>query len=79
MSRCIDSNCAVLCIVLLIVASDSQRDEAKLYIERYVMSRIYTQAMFPNGEADIMRDQSVHLLSLAFTVLVCVHVLSGSG
>jgi len=48
------------------VASNSQRDEAKLYIERYVMSRIYTQAMFPNGEADVMRDQYVHLSLLIY-------------
>jgi len=27
------------------------------------MSRIYIQAMFPNGEADIMRDQYVHCTS----------------
>ena len=46
---------------VLLVASESQRDEAKLYIERYVMSRIYTQAMFPNGEADVMRDQCVYV------------------
>jgi len=42
-------------------ASESQRDEAKLYVERYVMSRIYMQAMFPNGDADVMRDQLVCL------------------
>ena len=38
-------------------ASVAQLEEAKLYIERSVMSRIYTQAMFPNGDADMMRDQ----------------------
>ena len=53
------------------VASDGQRDEAKLYIERYVMSRIYTQAMFPNGEADVMRDQYVCLIvSIALSLSV---------
>jgi len=43
--------------VLHAVASDGQREEAKLYIERYIMSRIYIQAMFPNGDADVLRDQ----------------------
>jgi len=57
--------------VFCLVASDGQRDEAKLYIERFVMSRIYTQAMFPNGEADIMRDQSVcHFVFVCFVYVL---------
>jgi len=56
LASCIRS-CVTDRLCLRAVASDSQREEAKLYIERYVMSRIYIQAMFPNGEADVMRDQ----------------------
>jgi len=54
---CCIGNCVTGWLCVFAVASDSQREEAKLYIERYVMSRIYMQAMFPNGEADVMRDQ----------------------
>jgi len=39
------------------VASESQVDDARSAIERYMMSRIYTHAMFPNGDGDILRDQ----------------------
>jgi len=46
------------------VASDSQTEEAKLYIERYIMSRIYMQAMFPNGDADVLRDQYVSCVNV---------------
>lgn len=46
-----------LLIRVLSVASDWQRDQAKVYIERNIMSHIYTHAMFPNGDGDIMRDQ----------------------
>jgi len=49
------------------VASDSQTEEAKLYIERYIMSRIYMQAMFPNGDADVLRDQYVISAVLTFS------------
>ena len=38
-------------------ASETQLDDAKLAIERYIMSRIYTHAMFPNGDGDVLRDQ----------------------
>ncbi|KAL4218738.1 GTPase-activating protein and VPS9 domain-containing protein 1 [Mactra antiquata] len=40
-------------------ASESQLDDARLAIERYMMSRIYTHAMFPNGDGDIDRDQLI--------------------
>ena len=40
-------------------ASETQIDDAKLAIERYLMSRIYTHAMFPNGDGDVLRDQYV--------------------
>ena len=37
-------HCLLVCVLyVMLVASDGQRDEAKLYIERYVMSRIYTE------------------------------------
>lgn len=32
-------------------------EQAALTIERVVMARVYIQAMFPNGDGDIMRDQ----------------------
>lgn len=41
-------------------STENQMDDAKLSIERYIMSRIYTHAMFPNGDGDIMRDQILH-------------------
>jgi hypothetical protein len=47
---------------VIVVASVGQLEEAKMYVERSVMSRIYTQAMFPNGDADMMRDQLVNHL-----------------
>jgi len=45
-------------------ASESQVDDGQQTIERYIMSRIYTHAMFPNGDGDILRDQWVVLLLL---------------
>lgn len=45
--------------VYLSAASETQMDDARLAIERFMMSRIYTQAMFPNGDGDILRDQYV--------------------
>ncbi|GFN81129.1 GTPase-activating protein and vps9 domain-containing protein 1 [Plakobranchus ocellatus] len=48
-------------------ASESQIDDGQQAIERFLMSRIYTQAMFPNGDGDIMRDQVLqeHLRKLS--------------
>ena len=43
--------------ILFSAASETQLDDAKLAIERYIMSRIYTHAMFPNGDGDVLRDQ----------------------
>lgn len=40
-------------------ASESQSEDGKQAIERSLMSRIYTHAMFPNGDGDILRDQYV--------------------
>lgn len=42
---------------LITVAYADQVEESKLYIERNVMSHIYTHAMYPNGDGDINRDQ----------------------
>jgi len=47
----------MLYVLLYVVASDGQLSEARLMIERNVMSHIYTHAMFPNGDGDIMRDK----------------------
>ncbi|XP_041370406.1 GTPase-activating protein and VPS9 domain-containing protein 1-like [Gigantopelta aegis] len=41
-------------------ATQEQMDDARLAIERLLMSRIYTHAMFPNGDGDFMRDQIIH-------------------
>ena len=41
----------------VLAATAEQFEEARIYIERNVMSHIYTHAMFPNGDGDIMRDQ----------------------
>lgn len=38
-------------------ASEGQLDDGRASIERLLMSRIYTHAMFPNGDGDILRDQ----------------------
>ncbi|XP_022162230.1 GTPase-activating protein and VPS9 domain-containing protein 1 [Myzus persicae] len=38
-------------------ASYDQIDDAKLTIERAIISRVYTLAMYPNGDADFYRDQ----------------------
>nr|KAI8732272.1 GTPase-activating protein and VPS9 domain-containing protein 1-like [Biomphalaria glabrata] len=48
-------------------ATDSQLEDGQLAIERLLMSRIYTHAMYPNGDGDIMRDQLLqeHLRKLS--------------
>ena len=45
--------------VLWRAATDPQLEDGKQSMERFLMNRIYTHAMFPNGEGDIMRDQYV--------------------
>ena len=47
----------VIVLLCLSAANECQVDEARLYIERNVMSHIYTHAMYPNGDGDIMRDK----------------------
>ncbi|XP_050420096.1 GTPase-activating protein and VPS9 domain-containing protein 1 isoform X2 [Adelges cooleyi] len=41
-------------------ASYDQLDDAKLAIERAIITRVYTLAMYPNGDADFYRDQVLH-------------------
>lgn len=38
-------------------ASESQLTQARLAVERAVISRVYMYAMYPNGDGDISRDQ----------------------
>ncbi|GAB1604956.1 GTPase-activating protein and VPS9 domain-containing protein 1-like isoform X2 [Argonauta hians] len=40
--------------------SENQLQSSCIALERYVMGRIYTHAMFPNGDGDILRDQLIH-------------------
>ena len=40
--------------VLWRAATDPQLDDGKQAVERFLMSRIYSHAMFPNGDGDIM-------------------------
>lgn len=49
----------VLFIILSCISGSSeiQLESGRISLERYVMGRIYTHAMFPNGDGDIMRDQ----------------------
>ncbi|XP_077987219.1 GTPase-activating protein and VPS9 domain-containing protein 1-like [Glandiceps talaboti] len=41
-------------------ASEEQKEDAQMATERAIMSRIYKQALYPNGDGDIMRDQVLH-------------------
>ena len=38
-------------------ATETQLEDARLSMERFIMSRIYSHAMYPNGAGDIDRDQ----------------------
>ncbi|KAK0172061.1 hypothetical protein PV328_005429 [Microctonus aethiopoides] len=42
------------------VASDSQLALSRTVVERTVMARVYHNAMYPNGDGDIYRDQLLH-------------------
>lgn len=53
------SNSVQIFVYFSLAANEYQMEDAQLAIERYIMSRIYTHAMFPNGDGDIMRDQYV--------------------
>ncbi|XP_074654278.1 GTPase-activating protein and VPS9 domain-containing protein 1-like isoform X2 [Tubulanus polymorphus] len=41
-------------------ANETQIDDSQLAIERMIMNRIYSMAMFPNGDGDITRDKILH-------------------
>ncbi|XP_046579277.1 LOW QUALITY PROTEIN: GTPase-activating protein and VPS9 domain-containing protein 1-like [Haliotis rubra] len=41
-------------------ATENQLIDARLAVERLLMSRVYSHAMFPNGDGDFMRDQLFH-------------------
>lgn len=47
-------NASLFCCV---AADENQLEDARLGMERYIMSRIYVHAVFPNGDGDIHRDQ----------------------
>lgn len=47
----------IIVLFIIVGASFDQIDDAKLTIERAIISRVYTLAMYPNGDADIYRDQ----------------------
>ncbi|XP_034936042.1 receptor-mediated endocytosis protein 6 homolog [Chelonus insularis] len=42
------------------VASESQIELAKMVVERTIMARVYHNALYPNGDGDIYRDQLLH-------------------
>ncbi|XP_048505942.1 GTPase-activating protein and VPS9 domain-containing protein 1 isoform X2 [Athalia rosae] len=52
------------------VASEGQLDLARMVMERTVMARVYHNALYPNGEGDIHRDQLLcdHIKKLAKVV-----------
>ncbi|GLH08502.1 Uncharacterized protein GBIM_13724 [Gryllus bimaculatus] len=41
-------------------ASETQLEQARAAIERAVMGRVYIQALYPNGDGDVSRDQVLH-------------------
>ena len=49
--------CSSLFLLFVSAATESQLEDARLAIERFIMSRIYTHAVYPNSDGDIMRDQ----------------------
>lgn len=54
-------------IIWSLMVSEEQQDLCRLTIERAVVSQIYVHAMYPNGEADISRDDvlSQHIRRLS--------------
>lgn len=51
-------------------ATAAQIEEASLFIERNVMSHIYTHAIFPNGDGDIHRDRILHEHMAALSAVI---------
>ncbi|XP_069695345.1 GTPase-activating protein and VPS9 domain-containing protein 1 [Periplaneta americana] len=41
-------------------ASSAQLEQARTAVERAVISRVYTHALYPNGDGDVSRDQVLH-------------------
>ncbi|XP_033609834.1 GTPase-activating protein and VPS9 domain-containing protein 1 isoform X3 [Cryptotermes secundus] len=41
-------------------ASSAQLEQAHTAVERAVISRVYTHALYPNGDGDVSRDQVLH-------------------
>lgn len=41
-------------------SSETQIEHAQIVIERMVMSQIYTSALYPNGDGDVLRDKVLH-------------------
>jgi len=41
-------------------ASANQLDLARVVVERTVMARVYHNALYPNGDGDVYRDQLLH-------------------
>ena len=58
----LESDSSMICTLL-----DSQIDLCRLTVERSVVGQIYVHAMYPNGEADISRDEvlSSHIKKLS--------------
>lgn len=44
-------------IYLIVVSSESKLEIAKQIMEQTVISRVYLNALYPNGEGDLSRDQ----------------------
>lgn len=53
-------------VLYVLAASQIQLEQARIAIEHTVMSRVYLQALYPNGDADIYRDQLVLFIVLLF-------------
>ena len=49
------------------MTTEAQLDEGRLSVERNVLGRIYSTAMYPNGDGDVMRDEvlSEHIKRIA--------------
>jgi len=49
----------IILFYIYIGASDDQLNYARLSVERYVMALIFIYAFYPNGDADMLRDECV--------------------
>ena len=43
--------------LIVSAASSAQLEQAHTAVERAVISRVYTHALYPNGDGDVSRDQ----------------------